>query len=210
MDSELVLAEAVSLCEVENGLDDFDRLVRSCRSYRRFDEGDPVAPGLLVTLVNLARRTSSAANRQPLRYRVVSDAPERDAIFPLLGWAGALKDWDGPEEGERPSGYIVACASGPVSSLTNIDLGISSQTILLAATEAGYGGCMLKNFKPEKVAAALGLPEGIEPLLVIALGAPAEKVVLEPASGAPDGLNYWRTPDGVHHVPKLALEDVLL
>lgn len=191
-------------------LGDFARTVRACRSYRRFDEGDPIPEALLIELANLARVTASGANRMPLRFRPVSAAAEREAVFSQLKWAGALKDWDGPEPGERPSGYIVICDAGH-GATTPVDEGIAAQTILLAAVEAGFGGCMLHAFNKAGVAEALGLGEGVAPLMVIALGRPAEKVVLEPLGASPDGsTNYWRDEASVHHVPKRSLEESLL
>ncbi len=191
-------------------LGDFARTVRACRSYRRFDEGDPIPEALLIELVNLARVTASGANRMPLRFRPVSAAAEREAVFSQLKWAGALKDWDGPEPGERPSGYVVICDAGH-GATTPVDEGIAAQTILLAAVEAGFGGCMLHAFNKAGVAEALGLGEDATPLMVIALGRPAEKVVLEPLGASPDGsTNYWRDEASVHHVPKRSLEEALL
>lgn len=203
--------ELARLAEEDFDLGDFARTVRACRSYRRFDEGDPIPGTLLVELANLARLTASGANRMPLRFRLVSSASERDMVFSQLKWAGALKDWDGPEEGERPTGYIVICDVGH-GATTSVDEGIAAQTIMLAAVEAGFGGCMLHAFNKAGVSQALGLEgEGVEPLMVLALGRPAEKVVLEPLSASPDGsTNYWRDAESVHHVPKRSLEDVLI
>lgn len=203
--------ELARLAEEDFDLGDFARTVRACRSYRRFDEGDPIPGTLLAELANLARLTASGANRMPLRFRLVSSANERDMVFSQLKLAGALKDWDGPEEGERPTGYIVICDSGH-GATTSVDEGIAAQTIMLAAVEAGFGGCMLHAFNKAGVSQALGLEgEGVEPLMVLALGRPAEKVVLEPLSASPDGsTNYWRDAESVHHVPKRSLEDVLI
>lgn len=189
---------------------DFSELVRRCRSYRRFDEAAPIPRETLVHLVDLARQTASGANRQPLRYRVATDSGERDAVFAQLKWAGALPDWNGPEPGERPTGYIVVCDAGG-GATTAVDEGIAAQTILLGAVDAGFGGCMLHAFNKAGVVRALELPGGVRPLMVIALGKPAETVRLEPLSASPDGATtYWRDAADVHHVPKRPLEDVLL
>lgn len=206
MDREKV----ISRVELDYGLDDFAATVRRNRSYRRFDEGDPIGRDLMVCLVDLARQTASAANLQPLRYRVVADATVRDEVFDCLGWAGYLPDWDGPEAGERPTGYIVMCCAGKVAPLTWVDAGIAAQTILLGVCEAGFGGCIVRNFS-DRLPEVLGIDPAVdEPLLAIALGAPRETCVLEPLADAPDGIRYWRDADGVHHVPKRPLEDVLI
>lgn len=197
--------------EKDFDLGDFARTVRGCRSYRRFDEGDPIPEALLIELVDLARVVASGANRLPLRYRIVSVAAERDAVFAQLKWAGALPEWDGPEPGERPTGYVVVCDAGH-GATTSVDEGIAAQTMLLAATQAGYGGCMLHAFNKARVSEALGLAEaGVEPLMVVALGRPAEEVRLEPLADVPNGsTNYWRDEASVHHVPKRSLADVLV
>lgn len=211
---EQMAAEA----EQDFDLSDFAQTVRRCQSYRRFDEGDPIPDGLLVELVNLARVTASGANRLPLRFRVVSAAAEREAVFAQLKWAGALPEWDGPEPGERPTGYVVICDASQ-GATTAVDEGIAAQTVLLAATQAGFGGCMLHAFNHAAVAEALGLDTAaaekglpqLKPLMVVALGRPAETVRLEPLSASPDGsTNYWRDGERVHHVPKRSLTDALV
>lgn len=194
----------------ESNLDRFGHLVREARSRRRFNEEAPVTREQLAALVDIARAVPSGANRQPLRYRLVSDAAEREAVFAELMWAGALPDWNGPEPGERPGAYIVVCDAGG-GATTAVDEGIAAEVILLGATAAGLTGCMLHAFNKAAVARVLTLPDDLRPLMVIALGAPAETVVLEPLAASPDGsTNYWRDAEGVHHVPKRSLKDVLI
>jgi nitroreductase len=112
-------------------------------------------------------------------------------IFPLLAWAGYLKDWGGPPEGERPAAYIVVLGDARLSQSCETDAGIAAQTILLAATEAGLGGCVISSVKRELLSTLLGLPEHLKILFVMVLGKPKEKVVLEsmPADG---DVRYWR------------------
>jgi nitroreductase len=186
----------------------FADLLRQARSFRRFDQTDPIPPQVLTDLVDLARLVPSGANAQPLRYRIVSDEAERAAVFPHTAWAGALRDWPGPAEGERPTGYIAICsAAGKPEPAT--DIGIAGQTIQLAATDLGYGACMLGAIERDMLHAALKLPEDLALRLLLALGRPAETVVLEDlAPGASTA--YWRDSDGVHHVPKRTLDEVLL
>jgi len=55
----------------------------------------------------------------------------------------------------------------------------------------------------------LSIPERYEILLVIALGRPKEKVVIEPVG--PDGsIRYYRDEQQVHHLPKRGLEEIIL
>ena len=78
-------------------------LVSKNRSYRRFHQEEPVEHQTLRELVDLARLSASGANHQPLKY-ILSCDPEKNAtIFPQLGWAAYLKDWPGPDEGDRKS-----------------------------------------------------------------------------------------------------------
>ena len=77
-------------------------LVKKCRTYRRFYQEVPISMEELTDLVDTARLTASASNLQPLRYKLVNEPELCAQIFPHLRWAGALKDWDGPEEGGLP------------------------------------------------------------------------------------------------------------
>ena len=79
----------------------FEELVRKNRSYRRFYEDIPVDRETLRGLVDLARTTPSATNRQPLRYMLSWTKERNDLIFPTLAWASYLPEWGGPAPGER-------------------------------------------------------------------------------------------------------------
>lgn len=197
--------------KIELGLMDFEELVRRCRSYRRFDEEADPGRGALLAFVDLARRTSSAMNKLPLRYGVVSDPAQRERLFRGLRFAAALPEWDGPEPGERPSGYVVVYSEGEPGNLTWCDCGIACQTMALAATSCGMGACMVRSFDPQVVAEALPqAKDDLVPMLVVAFGVPSETVVLETVGPEHPKTTYWRDADGVHHVPKRPLEDVLI
>lgn len=186
-------------------------LVLKNRSYRRFFEEVAISRDTLIELVDLARNTASARNLQPLRYILSADQETNTRIFPNLFWAMDLKDWSGPAEGERPAAYIVmVIAKGAkMTFISDCDIGIAAQTILLGAVEKGLGGCMIASILKDKLCESLRIPEGFEPHLVIALGKPKEKVVIEEL--LPDGdCRYWRDSDGTHHVPKRRLGDIIL
>ncbi|MDW7709461.1 MAG: nitroreductase family protein [Deferrisomatales bacterium] len=184
-------------------------LVLRNRSYRRFDESHRVPREVLLELVDLARHTASAANRQPLKYFLSTDPQTNDAIFPCLGWAGYLTDWPGPVPGERPSAYVVLLVDESIAKDWWCDDGIAAQTIYLGAVERGLGGCMIGNVQRERLRNALGIPIHLKIRLVLALGRPAETVVLEALPPGGD-IRYWRDPQGVHHVPKRSLEEIVL
>ena len=82
-------------------------LIKKNRSFRKFYQDRVLDIETLIDLVDLARLSASAANLQPLRYILSVDSQKNFDIFSCLGWAAYLKDWNGPMEGERPSGYII-------------------------------------------------------------------------------------------------------
>lgn len=188
-------------------------LALSCRSFRRFDEADRIPADVLVDLIDTSRYTAASANAQVLKYKIFSTPEECAAIFPNTAWAGALTDWDGPAEGERPTGYIVILRDGELTigdKFSAWDEGIVAQTMMLAAREAGWGGCMIGSFAKASVG-RLCQVEGtqLEPSLILALGKPVEEVhiVDVPESGS---VKYYRDENAVHYVPKRALSEVLL
>ena len=184
-------------------------LIRKNRSYRRFYQEVSIELETLRELVDLARLSASAANKQPLKY-ILSCDPEKNAlIFPHLAWAGYLKDWPGPSEGERPSAYIIILGDTEISRSFGCDHGIAAQSILLGATEKGLGGCIIGSINRKALRQALGIPSRYEILLVLALGKPKERVVIETV-GPDGGIKYWRDEDGVHHVPKRPLDEIII
>ena len=184
-------------------------LLKRNRSYRRFHEDQPLDEKTLVGLVELTRRCPSSGNRQPLRYMVVCSPEENARIFPHLRWAGALKNWSGPAEGERPTGYIVILGDARFPASHQVDSGIVAQSMLLGAVEQGLGGCMVGSIDREGLGKVLNISKQYAIVLVVALGKPKETVVLEDAK-APDDLDYWRDAQDVHHVPKRTLAELLV
>lgn len=184
-------------------------LVRKSRSIRRFHQDVPVSMETLRELADIARLSPTGANLQALKY-ILSNDPEKNAlIFSTCAWAGYMKDWPGPEEGERPAAYIIILGDTGISRSFGSDHGIAAQSVMLAAAELGLGGCMIGSIKRSDLAQALNIPAGYEILLILALGKPKETVVIDPIG--PDGsIKYWRDEQQVHHVPKRNLEDVIL
>ncbi|MBQ7406835.1 MAG: nitroreductase family protein [Clostridia bacterium] len=182
-------------------------LIRKNRSYRRFDESKRQTVKELESLVESARFSPSAGNMQRLRFRLVHEKEECEYLFGQLAWAGYLKDWQGPERGERPTSYILILSPQEKSALLDVDIGIAAQSIMLTAVAQGLGGCMLASFHQERTNARFA-PEGMRVRLVLALGAPVERVELCDAVGA--DIHYYRLPDGTHRVPKLPLDALIV
>lgn len=184
-------------------------LVARSRSCRRFFEGEDVPPGVLRELVGLARLSPSGANRQSLKYFISSEKETNEKIFPNLSWAGYIKDWPGPPPGERPSAYIVILNDGNISKECGCDHGIAAQSIMLGASELGFSGCILGSVKREALREALDIEERFSIMLVLAIGKPREEIAIETVGDDGD-IRYWRDEEGVHHVPKRALEELIV
>lgn len=187
----------------------FYKLVKKNRSYRRFIEDKRITMDELKALIDLARLAPSAANLQKLRFYLVCDKEDCTALFPHLKWAGYLRYWDGPVEGERPIAYIIILVPQATNTYHSVDVGIAAQTIMLGACEKGLGGCMFASMDKVALHECFELAEDMEVALVLALGYPAETVVLEEMDD-PDDVEYWRDDDGCHHVPKRKLEDLII
>lgn len=180
-------------------------LIKNTRSYRRFDSNHKISREELLEIVNMGRISSCGGNKQVLKYAVFNEQADLDKIFPYLKWAGSLKDWDGPTEEERPTGYIFVYRGEDVKGLADFDCGIASANMLLTAYEMGLGGCMFKSYGKVEEEYTF---EGQSLMLVIALGKPVENVVLEDVK---DGVTqYYRDEEKTHHVPKRTLEEVVL
>lgn len=183
-------------------------LVFKNRSYRRFYQDHKITVKDLKELVDLARLSASGRNLQPLKYFLSADEATNEKIFSTLAWAGYLKSWDGPEEGEKPTGYIVILGDTRLTKNYFCDHGIASQSILLGAVEKGLGGCIFASVQRTKLKELIALEDYFEILLVLAIGKPKEKVVIEDVKE--DDIKYYRDSDQVHHVPKRKLGDIVL
>jgi nitroreductase len=184
-------------------------LILNNRSRRRFHQDVAVDLKTLQELVDLARLSASGSNLQPLKFILSADPETNARIFPHTRWAGYLKDWPGPVEGERPAAYIIILGDTEISESFGCDHGIAGQSIMLGATERGLGGCWLGALNKSGLRDALNIPDRYDILLALALGKPNETVIVETVG--PDGdIKYWRDDDGRHHVPKRALDDIIL
>jgi len=184
-------------------------LIMRNRSYRRFEQSVAIEEALLRELVDLARLSGSAGNLQPLKYVLTCEPSVNEQVFTTLAWAGNLTDWPGPAPGERPSAYITILNDASIRKGGGCDHGIAAQSILLGAVERGLGGCMIGSIDNDKLREILHVPVHLEIILVIALGKPVERVELEEAE--PGGsIKYYRDSDGVHHVPKRRLDEIII
>lgn len=183
-------------------------LVLKSRSYRRFDESYKIDNKTLESFIELARLSPTGANKQPLKFIYFNTPEECSRIFPYIAWAGYITDWAGPEKGERPSAYILIAGDKSISDLFGVDHGIAAQSILLGATEAGLGGCIIGSIKRTELSSELSLSDNLDILLILAIGKPVEKVILEDMKNS--DVKYWRDDEKNHHVPKRSLKELII
>lgn len=190
----------------------FASLLKSNRSYRRFDASRLIPESTLRELVGLTRYCASGRNLQPLRYRLVTSAEERDALIPALKWAGYLTDWDGPSESERPVAYLIQCIDTELTENCLCDDGLQLEALTLGAATLGIHGCIIKAFNVAKVVEALAIPSRYKPLYVLALGYPAEKIEITDTDGSTGAdIRYYRDPStDTHIVPKRPLDELII
>ena len=184
-------------------------LVKKNRSYRRFVESEAIEMDTMRELIELARFSATGGNQQPIKFMVSCDPKQNGRIFPTIAWAASLKDWDGPVGGERPTGYVIILGDTEISKGFGVNHGIAAQSILLGAVEKGLGGCMIGSISRDSLRKELEISERYEILLIVALGKPGEKVVLEDAEPGGD-VTYYRDDEDVHRVPKRTLDELIV
>lgn len=181
------------------------RLLKANRSYRGYDSKFEVRPDQLQRIMEVATLCPSARNQQVLRFRPVLKE-EATKVLQHIRLGGALPELHLPFEGTEPNAFIVICSTVPDSHYVSVDLGIVAQSMLLQATEIGLGGICIGAFDHEAIKTTLNLP--YEPLLVLAIGRPNERIaIVECREG--DSLTYYRE-GGVHYVPKININDLIL
>ncbi|NOR44347.1 MAG: nitroreductase [Candidatus Delongbacteria bacterium] len=183
-------------------------LIKTNRSYRRFYQEEKVSEDTLREFVDLARLSPSGTNKQPLKFILSFEEPKNSKVFECLTWAGDLKDWDGPEDGEKPTGFVVIMEDTNIGLVGGVDHGIAAHSILLGATEKSLGGCMFGAIDRIKLRENLNIAEYLKILLVVAIGKPKEIISLDPIKD--DDVKYWRDEDQVHHVPKRSLDEIII
>jgi nitroreductase len=181
------------------------QLLLKNRSHRAYDHSFVVRADQLRSIIEVNTKIPSARNRQPLRFRAVGEE-EAAAVLPHIRMGGALPELNLPAEGTEPRAFIVVCSVVPEDRYVSIDLGISAQSMLLRATEMGLNGCCIAAFDQQAVQQALGLE--LTPLLVVAIGKGADTIRLTEIT--PDDSRAYYRAEGVHYVPKLQLDDLII
>jgi len=179
--------------------------IKSRRTVRKYLQ-TAVPEEVLLKCVDAARLSPSGANMQPLSYVIVNDQKLLKQVFNTLSLAGYLPDYR-PKEEEMPKAYIVILVDNKIARTPNHDAGIAAMSISMVAYDEGLGSCILASVDRKKLGEILNVPEGLAIALVVALGYPAENPVVEPVA---DGdIKYWLDENGVLHVPKRDLQDIV-
>lgn len=180
-------------------------VIEKRRSIRKFKD-KRVSYDDLKDLVKAARLAPSAANKQPIEYVIVDDPKLEKEMFAYVHWAGYL-DWD-PSEDERPRAYIVILVDKEKQTASyKYDVGAAAENICLMAVTKGLGTCLLGAIEKQEIRSLLNVPEEKRIDLVIAVGSPDQKAIIEEAKEG--DIEYWRDEHGDFHVPKRKLGTIL-
>jgi len=181
-------------------------LILKRRTIRRF-KPESVPADLLDRLVNAGRLAPSAANRQPLEFIVVNDRETVDHVFPALKWAGYIAPAGDPPPGKQPTAYIIVLINSEICPTSGeVDAAAAIENMILTALEAGVGSCWLGAIDRDELRKLFRVPESYRIDSVLALGYPDEAPVIEEAT---DSIRYWKDQQGVLHVPKRKLSEIV-
>lgn len=199
---------------VKHSTPSLNTLLVKNRSIRRYRQDFVVTEEQLRTIVEVNVKLGSAMNRQALRFRIVTDDAEGEVNAASTDKVNALRDilFREPARPESARAYIIVYSTIPEERYIDIDLGISLQSMALKAAELGLN-CLIKgNIDKDGLSSLFGTGDGLEPVAVLCVGKAAESVFLKPvsadSSGEPDLKPY--TKEGVHYVPKLQMDTILL
>ena len=184
-----------------------DSLLLRNRSCRGYDSNYIVSKEELLKIVEVNTKIASARNQQVLRFRLVYGTEAKE-VTKAIKLGGALPELNLPLPGTEPNAYIIICTQEPKGKWVDIDLGISAQSMLLKAVDLGLNGICIAAFNKEKISALVNGGRQMEPLLILAIGKSIERFQLLPI-GQDDEHNYFRK-NGVHFVPKVRIEDLLI
>ena len=184
-----------------------DTLLRKNRSHRAFDTSYTVAMRQLETIVAVNPKLPSGRNAQTLRFKLLDAQSGGEDFCRYLHLGGYLPELHLPAPGTEPKAFIIICSTEPESPIVDIDLGISLQSMALKAVEIGLNALIVKAFNKKEIKETLGLPS--DPLAVLAIGKGTETIALDEVPAGSD-LRYYRDVDGIHHVPKITVSDLLI
>ncbi|MBQ4259106.1 MAG: nitroreductase family protein [Lachnospiraceae bacterium] len=184
------------------------KLLETRRTYRRFEQRE-VAREIIDEILVAARLASSAANRQPLKYVVVSKPADVTEVFSNTRWAGYLPPELGqPKDEEKPVLFIAVVQDETISKSSDTDAGLAIANMTLAAWNHGVGSCIIGACNKPVLSEMFGLSESEKLHTVVAFGYPTHTSRIEDTKSA-DDIKYYMDEAGDYVVPKRKLEDVV-
>lgn len=183
-----------------------DELLKRNRSHRGYNKNYKVSRSELERIVAVNTKLPSACNQQLLRFRLVTHDSGSETVLNNIRLGAALPELHLPTPGSEPEAFIVVCSTKPENKLIDIDLGIAAQSMLMKAVEIGLNGIIIGAFNKDKIEEGLQLP--YPPIAIIAIGKGTDRIELK-SIGADESHAYYRK-DGVHYVPKVRLEELIV
>ena len=183
-----------------------DELLTRNRSTRGYKKEYVVSRNELQQIAAVNTKIGSGCNRQVLRFRLVTQSDEAGKVLANIKMGAALPELNLPFPGTEPEAFIIVCSTTDENKLVDIDLGISLQTMMLKATEMGLSSLIVGAFNKARLKEALALP--FDPVAVLCIGKGIEKFELVPIHEN-ESHSYYRR-NGIHYVPKVVLEDLIL
>lgn len=189
-------------------MNDLMKLLETRRTYRRFEQRE-ISQEIIDEILVAARLSSSAANRQPLKYVVINKAADVAEVFSHTKWAGYLPPELGqPKEDEKPVLFIGVVQDLNISRDSDTDAGLAISNMTLAAWNHGVGSCIIGACNKPALSEMFGLAENEKLHTVVAFGYPTHTSRIEDTKSA-DDIKYYMDETRNYVVPKRKLEDVV-
>ena len=150
-------------------IEEFNELVNARYSCRDYSE-KAVSRELVMSILETARQSPSACNKQPWKFLVIEELQLKEILH---------RSYDREWFKSAPL-YIVALGNNKEAwirpsdskSYMDVDVAIAVENICLSATSFGLGSCWVCNFNKEILVEGLDITEDWEPIAIIPIGCP--------------------------------------
>ena len=147
--------------------------LRTKRDTRAYEQRE-IEREILDRLLGAARMAGSAKNVQPVRMVIVTDPESKAALTAAGDFAGWI--------GDAPV-VVVVTVRGDAGPRRMFDVGRHAQNLMVAAHAEGLASCPVTIHHPDVARSALGIPDEIEPAMIVTLGRPARDEPPSPVAG---------------------------
>lgn len=145
------------------------RSIISKRDTRAYSDA-PIPEEILRRILTAGRMTGSAKNGQPVRYVVITDRTQKEALAKCGEWTTPLP----------PAQVVVVVLLAEGGN--PFDGGRAAQNLMLAAWAHGVTSCPVSVYPEEDVRGVLGYPPDYRACIAVALAYP-EAGVVHPSRG---------------------------